>query len=230
MKITSTQVGLPREVFWQGRSVTTGIFKEPVTGPVMVRTLGLDGDGQADLSVHGGPDKAVYAYPVEHYVYWRQELPGRTLANGMFGENLTTEGLLEKEVNIGHRFRVGGLNSWSRSRVCPATNWRSNSDGQTFSSGFSPAAGADSILRSCGKARCKPETGSNGSVAMAMALVLKTSYACTPLSETIWKRCGVPCGTRRCQKAGAVISDINLKNTVLRLGDKGVNDSISDRR
>lgn len=108
MKLTSTQVGLPREVFWQGRSVTTGIFKEPVTGPVMVRTLGLDGDGQADLSVHGGPDKAVYAYPVEHYVYWRQELPGMTLANGMFGENLTTEGLLEKEVNIGDRFRVGG--------------------------------------------------------------------------------------------------------------------------
>ncbi len=107
MKLTSIQVGLPREVIWQGRSVTTGIFKEPVTGPVTVRTLDLDGDAQADLSVHGGPDKAVYAYPVEHYEYWRNELPGMNLPYGMFGENFTTEGLLEKEVNIGDRFRVG---------------------------------------------------------------------------------------------------------------------------
>lgn len=108
MKLVSIQVGLPREVLWQGRSVTTGIFKEPVTGPVTVRTLDLDGDAQADLSVHGGPDKAVYAYPVEHYAYWRQELPGMNLPNGMFGENFTTEGLLEKEVNIGDHFRIGG--------------------------------------------------------------------------------------------------------------------------
>lgn len=108
MKLISIQVGLPREVLWQGRSVTTGIFKEPVTGPVTVRTLDLDGDAQADLSVHGGPDKAVYAYPVEHYEYWRSELPGMKLPYGMFGENLTIEGLLEKEVNIGDRFRIGG--------------------------------------------------------------------------------------------------------------------------
>ncbi len=108
MKLISIQAGLPREVLWQGRRVTTGIFKEAVTGPVTVRTLDLDGDAQADLSVHGGPDKAVYAYPVEHYEYWRQELPGMKLPYGMFGENFTTEGLLEKEVNIGDRFRVGG--------------------------------------------------------------------------------------------------------------------------
>lgn len=109
MKLTSIQVGLPREVSWQGSRVTTGIFKEPVTGPVTVRALNLDGDAQADLSVHGGPDKAVYAYPVEHYEYWRNELPGMNLPYGMFGENFTTEGLLEKEVNIGDRFRVGGV-------------------------------------------------------------------------------------------------------------------------
>lgn len=108
MKLTSVQVGLPRQVTWRGRNVTTGIFKEPVAGPVMMRTLNLVGDAQADLSVHGGPDKAVYAYPVEHYEYWGRELPDMKLPPGMFGENLTTEGLLEKDVFIGDRFRLGG--------------------------------------------------------------------------------------------------------------------------
>ena len=108
MKLISIQVGLPREVSWRGGSVTTGIFKELVAGPVMLRTLNLDGDRQADLSVHGGLSKAVYAYPVEHYKYWRQELPEMELPLGMFGENFTTEGLLEGEVNIGDRFRIGG--------------------------------------------------------------------------------------------------------------------------
>ena len=87
MKILSLNVGLPREVTWQGKLVTTGIFKEPVNGPVMLRTLNLDGDRQADLTVHGGVDKAVYAYPSEHYSYWRTELPGVDLPWSMFGEN-----------------------------------------------------------------------------------------------------------------------------------------------
>src|SRR6266851_5647667 len=107
MKILSLNVGLPREVAWQGKVVTTGIFKEPVEGPTMVRKLNLDGDRQADLTVHGGVSKAVYAYPSEHYDYWRTELPGVDLPWGMFGENLTTEGLLEDAVYIGDRFRVG---------------------------------------------------------------------------------------------------------------------------
>jgi MOSC domain-containing protein YiiM len=107
MKLVSVNVGLPREVEWRGRTVTTGIFKSPVQGRVRVQTLNLDGDRQADLSVHGGPDKAVYAYPTEHYEYWRQELPGVDLPPGSFGENLTTEGLREAEVRIGDRFRVG---------------------------------------------------------------------------------------------------------------------------
>jgi MOSC domain-containing protein YiiM len=107
MKILSLNVGLPREVSWKGRVVTTGIFKEPVEGRVMMRTLNLDGDGQADLSVHGGHTKAVYLYPVEHYEYWRAELPDINLPWGMFGENLTTEGLFEDAVNIGDRFRIG---------------------------------------------------------------------------------------------------------------------------
>jgi len=107
MKIISVNVGLPREVNWQGRVITTGIFKEPVKVAVMMRALNLDGDRQADLSVHGGPDKAVYAYPVEHYDYWREQLPDMDLPLGMFGENFTTEGLLEESVNIGDQFRIG---------------------------------------------------------------------------------------------------------------------------
>jgi len=107
MKILSVNVGLPREVTWQGKAVTTGIFKEPVSGPVMMRKLNLDGDGQADLTVHGGVSKAVYAYPSEHYDYWQAELPGVDLPWGMFGENFTTEGLLEEAIYIGDKFRIG---------------------------------------------------------------------------------------------------------------------------
>jgi MOSC domain-containing protein YiiM len=107
VKLLSIQVGQPRQIEWQGRSVTTGIFKEPVKGPVMMRTLNLDGDRQADLTVHGGADKAVYAYPVEHYEYWRAEFRGMELPAGMFGENFTIEGLLETDVHIGDRFRIG---------------------------------------------------------------------------------------------------------------------------
>jgi MOSC domain-containing protein YiiM len=106
-KLISLNVGLPREVNWKGRTATTGIFKEPVTGPVMLRTLNLDGDRQADLSVHGGVSKAVYAYPAEHYQFWKTELPEKKLPYGMFGENLTTEGLSESSVHVGDRFRVG---------------------------------------------------------------------------------------------------------------------------
>src|SRR5213595_4346824 len=107
MKVLSLNVGLPREMTWQGKRVTTGIFKEPIQGPVMMRALNLDGDQQADLTVHGGVDKAVYAYPSEHYGYWRAELRGVDLPWGMFGENFTTEGLLEENVYIGDRFRIG---------------------------------------------------------------------------------------------------------------------------
>jgi len=107
MRILSVNVGLPREVTWQGKVVTTGIFKAPVNVPVMLRTLNLDGDGQADLTVHGGVSKAVYAYPSEHYGFWRPEFPEKDLPWGMFGENFTTEGLREESIYIGDRFRVG---------------------------------------------------------------------------------------------------------------------------
>jgi MOSC domain-containing protein YiiM len=107
MRLISVCVGVPREVDWKGKPVTTGIFKQPVDGRVMMRSLNLDGDRQADLTVHGGVEKAVYAYPMEHYAYWRQEFPNDELPWGAFGENLTVEGLLESEVNIGDRFRIG---------------------------------------------------------------------------------------------------------------------------
>jgi MOSC domain-containing protein YiiM len=87
--------------------VSTGIFKEPVTERVMLRTLNLDGDRQADLTVHGGPEKAVYLYPSEHYAFWKRELPDMDLPLGMFGENFTAEGILETETHIGDRFRIG---------------------------------------------------------------------------------------------------------------------------
>ena len=107
MKILSLNVGLSREVKWDGKIITTGIFKNPVEGRIMLRTLNLDGDQQADLTVHGGVTKAVYAYPSEHYGYWRTELPGVDLPWGMFGENFTTEGLAESAVYIGDKFRIG---------------------------------------------------------------------------------------------------------------------------
>lgn len=107
MKVISVNVGMPREVSANGQRVLTGIFKQPVAGRVAVRRLNLDGDRQADLSVHGGPDKAVYAYPAEHYAFWRRELPEMELPFGMFGENLTIEGLREDGGNIGDRFAIG---------------------------------------------------------------------------------------------------------------------------
>ncbi|PYV94600.1 MAG: MOSC domain-containing protein [Acidobacteria bacterium] len=107
MRLISVNTGLPREVIWHGRKVVSGIFKQALPGRVPLRKLNLDGDRQADLTVHGGEDKAVYCYPVAHYDYWKRELPGRELPMGMFGENFTPDGLLEESVHIGDRFSVG---------------------------------------------------------------------------------------------------------------------------
>jgi MOSC domain-containing protein YiiM len=108
MKLLSVNVGLPREVEWNGRTVRTSIFKAPVPGRMQVRKLNLDGDQQSDLTVHGGVDKAVYVYPSEHYAFWRRELPNADLNSGAFGENFTTEGALDDQaVHIGDRFRIG---------------------------------------------------------------------------------------------------------------------------
>ena len=107
MKILSVNVGLPREGEWKGITVSTGIFKEPVAGAVMMRRNNLDGDRQADLTVHGGPNKAVYGYASEHYPYWRKQYPQMELPWGVFGENLTTEGVSEDSLHIGDTVRVG---------------------------------------------------------------------------------------------------------------------------
>ena len=107
MRLVSVNVGLPREMEWRGKTIRTSIFKTPTDRRVRVTTVNLEGDRQSDLSVHGGVDKAVYAYPSEHYAYWRGELPGMDLPWGIFGENFTTEGLLEESVRIGERLRVG---------------------------------------------------------------------------------------------------------------------------
>ena len=108
MKLLSVNVSPPREVVYGGEPVTTGIFKEPIHGRVMLRTLNLDGDGQADLVGHGGIYKAAYAYSVENYEYWRRELGRTDLAFGQFGENFTVEGMVEDEIHVGDVFRVGG--------------------------------------------------------------------------------------------------------------------------
>ena len=107
MKIISLNVGAPRRIRQGERDVITGIFKAPVPGPLMLRRLNLDGDRQADLENHGGRNKAVYAYPSEHYDFWRREFPEMDLPWGMFGENLTTEGLREEDAYIGDQFRIG---------------------------------------------------------------------------------------------------------------------------
>ncbi len=111
MKLVSVNTGMPREVKWHGRIVTTGIFKEPVGGRVALRKLNLDGDRQADLTVHGGEHKAVYCYSLAHYDFWKRELPGRELLMGMFGENFTIDdggqGLPEESAHLGDRFSVG---------------------------------------------------------------------------------------------------------------------------
>jgi MOSC domain-containing protein YiiM len=106
-KILSLNVGSPRTVNFRGQKVTTGIFKEPIKGRINLRRLNLDGDKQADLTVHGGVDKAVYSYPAEHYDYWKKHLSRIELPWGMFGENFTTEGLLEDQVNIGNEYQIG---------------------------------------------------------------------------------------------------------------------------
>jgi MOSC domain-containing protein YiiM len=108
MEIVSVNTGAPREIEWRGGVVRTSIFKEPVVGPVAVRRLNLDGDKQSDLSVHGGPNKAVYAYHAEHYEFWRNELPEAELGWGSFGENLTIAGLPSEDgISIGDRLRAG---------------------------------------------------------------------------------------------------------------------------
>ena len=107
-RLISVNVGKPHEIgVSKGKEVVSAIFKEPVKGPVKVRKLNLEGDRQADLKVHGGEKKAVYAYPSEHYAFWKNRFPGMAMPWGTFGENLTTEGLLEDGIHVGDRLEIG---------------------------------------------------------------------------------------------------------------------------
>jgi MOSC domain-containing protein YiiM len=108
MRLISVNVGKPREIGEvRGKPVESAIHKMSVKGPVRVRKLNLDGDGQADLTVHGGEVKAAYAYPSEHYPYWKEKFPERDMPWGTFGENLTTQGLMEGNVHAGDRLLIG---------------------------------------------------------------------------------------------------------------------------
>lgn len=133
MNILSVNVGLPQSVEWAGRTITTGIFKQPIQGAVSLDLLNFAGDGQADLTVHGGPDKAVYAYDRVHYAHWQHQIERADWAPGLFGENLTTEGLLESEVRIGDLFRVGSalLRAVQPRFPCYKLNVRFNNPGMT---------------------------------------------------------------------------------------------------
>lgn len=107
MKLISINVSKPKPIQHEGRIIQTGIFKEPVSGSVMLREMNIDGDGQGDLTVHGGTYKAIYGYPIEHYSHWQKELNRDDLSYGQFGENLTVEGMLEDEIHIGDVFQIG---------------------------------------------------------------------------------------------------------------------------
>ena len=105
--LLSVNVGLPRDVPWQGKTVRTGVWKHPVDGPAMVRRLNIDGDGQGDLAGHGGEQRAVLVYQLDSYRHWQQHFGRDDLTYGNFGENLTVDGLPDNEVCIGDRYRIG---------------------------------------------------------------------------------------------------------------------------
>jgi MOSC domain-containing protein YiiM len=106
-RLLSVNVGLPRDVAWQGRTVHTAVWKAPVQGRRAVRRLNIDGDGQGDLNGHGGEHRAVLVYQMESYRFWQSELGRSDFAYGQFGENFTVEGLADREVCIGDRYRIG---------------------------------------------------------------------------------------------------------------------------
>src|SRR5262252_10886195 len=105
MSVQSVNVGSPREVLWRGRQIRTGIFKEPVAVRIAIGRLNIDGDQQADLKVHGGPQKAIYIYPADYYAFWREQFPEMELPWGMFGENLTIWGMLDDTIHIGDQLQ-----------------------------------------------------------------------------------------------------------------------------
>lgn len=128
-RLLSVNVGLPRDIEWNGRTVRTGIWKEPARGRCRVGRLNLEGDGQGDLAAHGGEQRAVFVYQVESYRYWQEQLKRTDFAHGQFGENFTTEGLPDEVVCIGDRYQIGGalfeVTSRARPAIASAFEWTS---------------------------------------------------------------------------------------------------------
>jgi MOSC domain-containing protein YiiM len=181
IKLLSIQVGRPRKVNWRRRIVTTGIYKDQVEGRIKLGRSNLEGDEQADLRVHGGWDKAVYVYPSEHYAFWRTELPGMHLPYGMFGENFTTEGVDERSVRIGDRFRIGGavVEDHTTPRAVLQTRrafWAS----PTCPNAFTRAAGAAFIWRCWRKVTWGQEMSGNASAE------IQTRCPCTRATAVIF--------------------------------------------
>jgi MOSC domain-containing protein YiiM len=163
MNLISVSVGLPRVVVSNGDPVSTGIFKEPLAGRVMLRTLNLDGDRQADLSVHGGSSKAVYVYPSEHYEYWTHEFPEMKLPWGMFGENFTTARLFESELNVGDKFRVCSAIVMATKPRMPCYKLGIRFGRSDIVKRFLASERTASILRCCKRAKSEWVTLSNSS-------------------------------------------------------------------
>jgi MOSC domain-containing protein YiiM len=157
-RVLSVNVGLPKDVVWQGRTVHTAVWKEPVDGPRLVRRLNIDGDGQGDLAGHGGEQRAVFVYQIESYRYWQDHLSRDDFSYGQFGENLTVQGLADDEVCIGDRYRIGSaVFEVSQPRVtCYRVGIRM--DDARMPALSSPITGPASISGYCGRARCRPVT------------------------------------------------------------------------
>ena len=215
MKLLSINVGLPREVDWRGETVRTSIFKTPVAGQVRVTTLNVEGDRQSDLSVHGGSDKAVYAYPSEHYAFWRTELPGTDLPWGVFGENLTTEGLW----NIISRLAIASapvlLNSSSLNCECLVLSSVFALADPIWSSDFSVAAGPAFISRFFKRETSPPVTRLKSSLGRRTGsqwLILPT---CSWQVRRIKSSFAAQANYRHCRRAGGITSASGSRTRVV---------------
>ena len=182
MKIVSINVGLPHEIRYRGKTVTTSIFKAPVSGRVRVSRLNVEGDRQSDLTVHGGFDKAVYVYPAEHYGFWRKELPDVALLWGAFGENFTTEGLLESTIHIGDTLRIGSAEFVVTQPRMPCFKLAIRFDRADMLKRFCRAAGRDSICACRRRARSARVTPPRSWHATTTPLRWPTSSRCTLLT------------------------------------------------